>query len=115
MTYCASWSMCLCLSFLVDDGDGMLTTAIPNVPCNDPEHPGCGGADGAIAAVTACGKAIGEEWKPRINRQTIKVKLLCIMFCDKVWKAAQNRYSANGSNQAKKEREATNLVESLEI
>ena len=53
--------MCLCLNPFVADGDGMLTTAIPNVPLKDPKHPGCGGAGGAIAAVTACGKAIGEE------------------------------------------------------
>ena len=38
----------------------MFITAMPNVPGKSGKHPGGGGSPGAIASVTACGRATGE-------------------------------------------------------
>lgn len=49
-----------------DDGDGDETetfiTAIPKMPACVPVHPGNGGSDGAMVAVTACGCGCGCGW-----------------------------------------------------
>ena len=43
---------------LVDEE--IFITAIPNTEGNVPVHPGRGEEEGAIVAVTACGRAIGD-------------------------------------------------------
>ena len=50
----------VCEAFDDEDGREMFMTAMPKADGNEPVHPGGGGADGDINAVTACLGMTGE-------------------------------------------------------